>query len=125
MGAGTAAGTANIEVGSLGVGGKDHAYCKVNDAIVGISGYVVKELVDGNEGGCGGSRLLGSDFAEGHQQFVFEGSCVIEEGPKDFLNAADTKFIKRRAGVDVISILGFGAVVDGLEFVRGELGLVG
>ena len=37
----------------------------------------------------------------------------------------DSEFIKRRAGVGVINILGFGALVDGLAFVWRELGLGG
>ena len=102
---------------------KDNAYCTVDGAVIGIHVCTVKELVDCGQGGCGGSCLLGADFTEGHQQFVVYRSCVIEEGPDDFLYAADSEFIKRRAGIRIITILGFGAVVDGIAFLRVELGI--
>ena len=119
MGAGTAADTANIEVGSVRVGGKYHSACMVDDAVARIRGNLVKELVDGGEGGFGDSCFLGSDFAEFHQQFVVDRSCIMEEGPDKFLYAADSEFVERRSGVRFISILVFCAVFDGLEFVQG------
>ena len=114
MGAGTAADTANIEVGSVRVVYEYHADCTLDYAVVGIHGCIVKELVDGVEGICGVRFLMGSDFTESHQQFVVYGLCVIEVGAKHLLDSADSEFIERRDGVGLICILVFGAVVGGL-----------
>ena len=83
MGAGTAAGTSNIEVGSIIVGYDNHVAFKIDNATVGICDCVVKELVDGNEGGCDSSCLLGSNLTVVHQQIGVYGSCVIEESSEN------------------------------------------
>ena len=93
MSACTAAGTANIDVGSVRVGCKYHASCTVDYALVGICGYVVKDFVDGVKSGCSRRCFLGADFTEYCQHFVVYILCIIEEGNDNFLDAADSEFI--------------------------------
>ena len=56
MSTSSAANFFDIEVASVGVGCKNHAAGSVGDSVVGISGDVVKELVDGGSSVFGGSN---------------------------------------------------------------------
>ena len=76
MGTSAAAPLGLVEVPGIGVDGKQHAAGAVCDAVVGVGGDVVQELVDGGASGLGGGSLLGADGAEGDKEFVVNSAAV-------------------------------------------------
>ena len=91
VGASAAAGFSGIEVGSIRVGREDHVAGSVGDAIIGIGGAVVQELVDFVVGAAGGGRLFGADVAESMEEFVVYGTGIVEEGADNALDALDVR----------------------------------
>ena len=89
VGASPAAGFAGIEVGGIGVGREDHVAGSVGDAIVGVGGTVVQELVDFVIGAAFGRRLFGADVTESMEEFVVYDTGVVEEGADNALDALD------------------------------------
>ena len=116
-----AASFADVKVGSVSVGGSNHLAGSIDNAIVGIGGYIVEELVDGERGGFGGGGLFGADGVHGNQELVVDSAAVEEQSANDALDASYAGFVERRTGVDLGSKLRFGAIRDGHVFVRREL----
>ena len=67
MGSRAAAGLSKVELSCIGMDGQDHTTGTVSDAVVGIGGNIVKDLVDGVVGGSHGGVLLLDKFAENYQ----------------------------------------------------------
>ena len=61
----------------------------VEDSIVRISGYIIKELEKGSIGIFGGRILLLDKLVETDKEFVINNSSVIEEGANNVLYAED------------------------------------
>jgi len=120
VGASSAASVAGVEVGGVGVCCEDHAAGAVEDAVVGIGGAVVEEMIEAGVGGCCGCSLLCAKFAEGMEKFVVHCSCVVKECTHNALNAFDAKGIKGWGSVGVGGVLDFGTISDGSSLVRRE-----
>jgi len=103
------------------VGGEDHVAGAEGDAVVGVGGDVVQELVDGGIGCFGGGGLFGADRAEGDEELVVDGAGEVEQGADDALDAANAVLVKGRARVGFHDELAFAAVLDGLALVGREL----
>ena len=71
------------------MGREDHVAGSVGDAIVGVGGTVVQELVDFVVGAAGGRRLFGVDVTESMEEIVVYGAGVVEEGTGNALDALD------------------------------------
>ena len=80
MSASSAARVAFIIETSIGMCSKHHVASSVPDAIMGIGGDVIKELMDGSRGGFSGSGLLTTDGAESNKKFVVDCMAILEEG---------------------------------------------
>ena len=65
----------------------------VSDAVVGICGNVVKELVDGVVGGFRGGGLLLDQFAENYQYFFVGGTTVVKWCSHNRLDADDAAVV--------------------------------
>ncbi len=86
----------------ISVSAEKHVTGTICGAIVGVHGQVVKKLVHGNIGGFSGCGLLGTEGAEGGNEFVVDSTCVVEESTNDALNSFDTFCGERRAlGINV------------------------
>ena len=90
----------------------------VGDSVVGVCVDIVEELFSG-----GG--LLGSDFTEGNNEFVVDGSSIEEEGAGDALDSKDADITKRQTGWSVHGVLDLCSVVDFGVFVGGKMRLRG
>ena len=93
MGASAAAGFGFVEEAGVGVASKQHVAGAVSDAVVGVGGDIVKELVNGRVGGFSGRCLLGADGAEDHKELIVDGVAVPEEGTDNALDTFDTSII--------------------------------
>ena len=121
VGAGSAAGIADVEVRRIGVGSKDHVVGTIGDAVVGAGYALVKELVDTGRGGFCGSGPLGENFAEGMQEFVVDSTGTVQDSSENALDVFDSGVVKGKDDGCVISIFDFGAIVDRFGFVGGKL----
>ena len=101
--------------------GSNHLTGSIDNAIVWIGGYIVKELVDGERGGFSGGGLFGADGVYSNQELVVDSAAVEEQSANDALDASYAGFVERRTGVGLGSKLRLGAVRDGHVFVRREL----
>ena len=77
-------------VASFGVSADNHVASPICGAIIGVRGQVIKKLVYGKIGGFSGCGLLGTQGAEGGNEFVADCTCVVEESANDALNSFDT-----------------------------------
>jgi hypothetical protein len=86
----SAARSSFIEVAYICMCTKYHVTCSVDNAIIGVCGYMVEERF--YELFCVYCRLsmLCADCIECYQQLVVDSSCIIQEGPHNFLNMLDT-----------------------------------
>ena len=67
------------EEAGVRVCGKNHVSSDgVDSAICGISGNIVKELVNGGEHVDSGGCLLCTQCTESHQELVVKSSCIVE-----------------------------------------------
>ena len=122
MGASAAAGFGFIEETGVGVASKQHVAGAVSDAVVGVGGDVVEELVNGRAGGFSGGSLLGAYGAEGDEELIVDGAAVPEEGANNALDTFDASVIEWGAGVWWGRMLDLGPILDGGVLVRGQLG---
>ena len=93
MGTSAAAGFKFIEETSVGVASKQHVTGAVSNAVVGVGGDVVEELVNGRAGGFSGRSLLGVYGAEGNEELIVDGAAVPEEGANNALDTFDAGVI--------------------------------
>ena len=112
MGASADVGFADVEVGSIVMGSEDRVAGSVDNAVVGISCHIVKQLQDVSIGLLCGGGLLGANVAERNKQFFVDGLCVEQEATNNFLDALDTRGIQGRAIGGLSDILSLGSVVD-------------
>ncbi len=68
---------------------KYHVTHSVDNAIVGVCGNVVEKHFHELFHVCSHLSLLCADGIECYQQLHFDSSCIIQEGPNNFLNALD------------------------------------
>ena len=113
-----AAGTILIEVAGIGVACKDHISHTVCDAIFGIRGNIVYELVESVCSGLGGCVLLVYDGTESNKKFIVDCVSVPQEGTNNTMDAFDASRVEWRAQIGLSRLLGLGAVGDGRILVR-------
>ena len=109
---------ADVEIGSIGVGGDNHFTGSIDDAIVRVGDNVVEELVDGQRSGFSGGCFFGANRVDGDQELVVNGATVKEKSTKDALDAPYAGLFEWRAGVGFSSVLDFGAGSDFGVLVR-------
>jgi hypothetical protein len=86
----------------VGVSAENHVAGVICGAIVRVCGQVVKKLVHGSIGGFSGCGLLGTQGAEGGNEFVVDSAGIVEESANDAMNSFDTFCGERRAvGIDM------------------------
>ena len=51
-------------------------------------------MFDGGGSGFDGGSLLGTDFTEGDEKFVVDGSSIEEEGVNDALDSFDADYLE-------------------------------
>lgn len=92
---------------------QDHGASLVSDAVIGVGGNIVEQLVNSGCRGFGGSGLLGADGAERGEQLVIDGPGIVEKRTNDALNAFN---VLRREygfiGADWCHLL-MGSICDG------------
>ena len=76
MGTRIAAGESLVEVAGIGVACKDYIALTVGDAVVGVRGNIVEELVDSVRCGLGVHGLLGGNSADSDKKFVVDRASV-------------------------------------------------
>ena len=105
---------------------EDHAAGSVGESAVGVCGNVVEQLVNG--GGCvfGGRGLLGSDFTEGDDELVVDGSSIEEEGANNALDLFDAVIVEGWTSwisvgiLDLCAVDDFGVLVGGHDAFDGH-----
>ena len=78
------------------MGSQNHGASAIRDAIVGVCGDVIQELVYGFSGIFCGFGLLRADGAEGGEELVIYGPGVVEQGADDALYAFDARRVQWR-----------------------------
>jgi len=101
---------------------EEHVNGAVCDAFIGVGGDVVQDLGDGDIGVFSCTCWLGADVAEGHKEFVVDGTAVPQEGTYNTLDAFDTSVVKKSTGVCGGGVLYLGAALDGSVLLKGKLG---
>ena len=109
MGTSAASGLVNIKVGNIRVSGENHVAGPVGDAIIGVGGSIVQELIDFVVGAAGCGSLFGANVVESMEEFVVNGTGIVEQGANDALDSIDASVGQRRAGVFVWCELCVGA----------------
>lgn len=113
MGPRAAACSSFSEKAGVGMCRQYHGASLVSDAVIGVGGNIVEQLVNSGCRGCGGRGLLGADGAERGKQLVIDGPGIVEKGTNDALNAFN---VLRREygfiGADWCHLL-MGAICDG------------
>ena len=104
MSTSTTAGMEFIVEASIRVCTEDHVASTIDDTIVGIGSYVVKQLIDCVESFGGGCCLASTDGTEGNEEFVVNSASVVEETSNDGLDATDGLEIEGWTVVDVNSL---------------------
>ena len=77
MSAGATASMGDVKIRGVGVGGEYHGAGSVEDAVVGVGGEVVEELIEVGLGELGGCGLCGSKVAEGNGELVVYCAPII------------------------------------------------
>ena len=68
-----------------------HVAGSVGDAIIGVGGAAVQELVDFVVGTASGRRLFSANVAESMEEFVIYGTVVVKEGADNALDVLDVR----------------------------------
>ena len=94
------------------MGAEDHFAGSEGDAVIGVGCAVIKKLVDFLVGASCCCCLFGADVAEGVEEFVIDGSGVVQESSYNALDTFDAIVVEEVAVVFVWCVLRFGAIDD-------------
>ena len=108
----------NVEVCCIGVSRQYHVAGSIGDAIVWVRGNIIKELVGGFISVFRGHRLLGSNVSKADEEFGVDGSGIVQQVTQNDFHTLDDFVVNFGAVVRVGCVLGLGAIVDFVMFVR-------
>jgi hypothetical protein len=121
----SAARSSFVKVACICMCAKYHVTHSVNYAIIGVCGNVVEEGFHELFHVYCCLSLSCADGIECYQHSIVDSSCIIQEGPDNFLNALDTFWQQRIRCVFVWHVLDFLAICERCCSERQKLGFLG
>ena len=78
----------------VGMSAQDHIASSVDNAIIWVGSIIVQEVMDRLLSSDSGFGLLCCNDTECHKEFVVYCTCVVQEGPDNFLDVVLAVIIK-------------------------------
>ena len=97
---------------SIGVSSKNHVTHAIVYAVIGVGGYVIKELVGYSVGELSDSILLATNITEANKEIFVNCASIVEEGAKNSLGIFDACTVKDMDGFRGGGELRLGPVLD-------------